>query len=128
MERIECGQSFGVFVDYAHTPDALSVVFFGYASCDVTRRADWICVFGRWRPKRTRERWAIDGPVTVEQRSDGGGEATQDNPRREPPERIEKHDPPVGRLSAARMKSKCFKIGRKRSPVPSRKPKRVTAC
>ena len=24
LERIECGQSFGAFVDYAHTPDALS--------------------------------------------------------------------------------------------------------
>ena len=28
MERIECGQPFGVFVDYAHTPDALE------ACCD----------------------------------------------------------------------------------------------
>ena len=23
LERIECGQPFGVFVDYAHTPDAI---------------------------------------------------------------------------------------------------------
>ena len=26
LERIECGQPFGVFVDYAHTPDALACV------------------------------------------------------------------------------------------------------
>ena len=26
LERIECGQPFGVFVDYAHTPDALAAV------------------------------------------------------------------------------------------------------
>ena len=34
LERIECGQPFGVFVDYAHTPDALATVL------DAMRRRD----------------------------------------------------------------------------------------
>ncbi len=82
MERIECGQSFGVFVDYAHTPDALAAVL------DTLREVTsgrLICVFGaggeRDRSKRPRMAEAVEAradQIVV----------THDNPRREPPNRI----------------------------------------
>ena len=82
MQRIECGQRFGVFVDYAHTADALATVLKTLQSVSEGRV---ICVFGaggdRDRDKRPQmgrvvERWA---DVAV---------LTNDNPRREDPTRI----------------------------------------
>lgn len=82
LERIECGQPFSVFVDYAHTPGAL-------ASCLASLRpltsGRLICVFGaggeRDREKRPLmasavERWADVAVVT------------SDNPRHESPQDI----------------------------------------
>ncbi len=34
LERVECGQTYGVFVDYAHTPHALASVLDALARCD----------------------------------------------------------------------------------------------
>lgn len=77
LERIECGQPFGVFVDYAHTPDALASAL----SClrNVTP-GRVICVFGaggeRDRSKRPLMAQAIEkfADLCV---------VTDDNPRRE---------------------------------------------
>jgi UDP-N-acetylmuramoyl-L-alanyl-D-glutamate--2,6-diaminopimelate ligase len=82
LERLECGQPFGVFVDYAHTPDAL-------ANCldtlrEVTSRR-LICVFGaggdRDRLKRPQMGQAVESraDLTV---------ITSDNPRSEDPQKI----------------------------------------
>src|SRR5262249_47633006 len=53
MERIECGQPFGVFIDYAHTPDALASVLQSLRAVTAGRL---FCVFGagggRGRQKR----------------------------------------------------------------------------
>ncbi|MEX0977579.1 MAG: UDP-N-acetylmuramoyl-L-alanyl-D-glutamate--2,6-diaminopimelate ligase, partial [Pirellulales bacterium] len=43
LERIECGQPFGVYVDYAHTPDALAVALDTLGEVTPGRL---ICVFG----------------------------------------------------------------------------------
>ena len=43
MERIDCGQSFGVFVDYAHTPDVLAMTLETLREVTPGRL---ICVFG----------------------------------------------------------------------------------
>jgi UDP-N-acetylmuramoyl-L-alanyl-D-glutamate--2,6-diaminopimelate ligase len=84
LERIECGQPFGVFVDYAHTPDALS------GSLKTLKQVvdgRIICVFGaggdRDRPKRPLMGQAVadeaDVPII-----------TSDNPRSEDPQSIER--------------------------------------
>jgi UDP-N-acetylmuramoyl-L-alanyl-D-glutamate--2,6-diaminopimelate ligase len=79
LERIECGQSFGVFVDFAQTPDALKKTLQTLRSVTSGRV---ICVFGaggeRDRAKRPRmgqiaEKFADLAIVT------------SDNPRREDP-------------------------------------------
>ncbi len=82
LERIECGQPFQVFVDYAHTPDAL-------AGClDTLRQATAgriICVFGaggdRDALKRPRMGRAVEGGCDL-------AVLTNDNPRHEPPRQI----------------------------------------
>ena len=43
MERLECGQPFGVFVDYAHTPDALE---HSLSALREVTEGRLICVFG----------------------------------------------------------------------------------
>ena len=82
LERIECGQPFGVFVDYAHTPDALS------QSLHVLRKATAgrvICVFGaggdRDREKRPLMARAVEAGAHV-------AVVTSDNPRSEDPQAI----------------------------------------
>jgi len=82
LERIECGQPFGVFVDYAHTPDALAAVL------DTLRRftaGRLICVFGAGGERDQAKRPHMGR--AVELRADLAI-LTTDNPRGEDPERI----------------------------------------
>jgi len=82
MERIECGQPFGVFVDYAHTPDALASVLRSLRAVTAGRL---ICVFGaggeRDRQKRPLMARAVEQVADL-------AVVTDDNPRREDPGRI----------------------------------------
>jgi UDP-N-acetylmuramoyl-L-alanyl-D-glutamate--2,6-diaminopimelate ligase len=82
LERLECGQSFGVFVDYAHTPDALAGVLESLRSVTPGRL---ICVFGaggnRDRLKRPRMGRAVELGADL-------AVITTDNPRDEEPRRI----------------------------------------
>jgi UDP-N-acetylmuramoyl-L-alanyl-D-glutamate--2,6-diaminopimelate ligase len=82
LERLECGQQFGVFVDYAHTPDALA------GSLDTLRSVTpgrLICVFGaggdRDRAKRPWMGQAVSARADVVV-------VTSDNPRGEQPRKI----------------------------------------
>ncbi len=82
LERIECGQPFGVFVDYAHTPDALTAAL--RALRDVIR-GRLICVFGaggnRDREKRPMMASAVEAIADL-------AILTSDNPRDEDPREI----------------------------------------
>jgi UDP-N-acetylmuramoyl-L-alanyl-D-glutamate--2,6-diaminopimelate ligase len=82
IERIECGQPFGVFVDYAHTPDALTSVLRSLRAVTAGRL---ICVFGaggqRDRQKRPLMARAVEAVADL-------AIVTDDNPRREDPARI----------------------------------------
>ena len=82
MERIECGQPFSVFVDYAHTPDALASVLGSLRQVTAGRL---ICVFGaggqRDREKRPLMAQAVEASADL-------AVITDDNPRREDPARI----------------------------------------
>jgi UDP-N-acetylmuramoyl-L-alanyl-D-glutamate--2,6-diaminopimelate ligase len=82
MERIECGQPFGVFIDYAHTPDALAGMLDTLR--DVTP-GRVICVFGAGGDRDSTKRPKM-GRV-VEARADLAI-ITNDNPRTENPQRI----------------------------------------
>ncbi|HUY91265.1 MAG TPA: UDP-N-acetylmuramoyl-L-alanyl-D-glutamate--2,6-diaminopimelate ligase [Pirellulales bacterium] len=82
LERLECGQPFSVFVDYAHTPDALT------ACLDSLRKVTsgrLICVFGAGG-----DRDALKRPLMGRAVEAGADLAvlTNDNPRSEPPQRI----------------------------------------
>ena len=82
LERIECGQPFGVYVDYAHTPDALGV------SLETLRQVTpgrMICVFGAGGNRDTAKRPLMGR--TVEQLADVAV-VTTDNPRFEEPKTI----------------------------------------
>jgi UDP-N-acetylmuramoyl-L-alanyl-D-glutamate--2,6-diaminopimelate ligase len=82
LERIECGQPFAVFVDFAHTPDALA------GSLDVLRevtRRRVICVFGAGGDRDRQKRPAM--ARAVEARADYVV-LTNDNPRTEDPQAI----------------------------------------
>jgi UDP-N-acetylmuramoyl-L-alanyl-D-glutamate--2,6-diaminopimelate ligase len=82
MERIECGQPFYVFVDYAHTPDALASVL---GSLRQVTPGRLICIFGaggqRDREKRPLMAQAVEASADL-------AVITDDNPRREDPARI----------------------------------------
>jgi UDP-N-acetylmuramoyl-L-alanyl-D-glutamate--2,6-diaminopimelate ligase len=82
LERVECGQPFSVFVDYAHTPDALS------GSLETLRAVTsgrLICVFGaggdRDKSKRPLMGRAVEAAADL-------AVVTSDNPRSETPEAI----------------------------------------
>ncbi len=79
LQRIECGQPFGVFIDYAHTPDALAASLRALRQVTAGRL---ICVFGAGgdcdRQKRRpmgREAERLSDRVVL----------TSDNPRSEDP-------------------------------------------
>jgi len=82
LERIECGQPFGVFVDFAHTPDALATALDALRSAT---RGRLICVFGAGGDRDKQKRPAMGRAVeswadlTI---------VTSDNPRTEPPDAI----------------------------------------
>ena len=82
LERIECGQPFSVFVDYAHTPDALSC---SLKTLREVTRGKLACVFGAGgnrdlhkRPLMGRAVAAIADRALI----------TTDNPRMEDPSKI----------------------------------------
>jgi len=82
LERIECGQPFGVFVDYAHTPDALRGTLKTLRQVIAGRL---ICVFGaggdRDRHKRPQMGQAAEDEADL-------AIVTSDNPRTEGPAEI----------------------------------------
>jgi UDP-N-acetylmuramoyl-L-alanyl-D-glutamate--2,6-diaminopimelate ligase len=82
LERLECGQPFGVFVDFAHTPDALT------GALTTLRQAisgRLICVFGaggnRDQQKRPLMGRAVEAAADL-------AVVTSDNPRTEDPQAI----------------------------------------
>lgn len=82
LQRIECGQPFSVFVDYAHTPDALQS---SLAALREVASGRLVCVFGaggnrdRWkRPLMAQAVEAVADRIIV----------TNDNPRGEDPQAI----------------------------------------
>jgi UDP-N-acetylmuramoyl-L-alanyl-D-glutamate--2,6-diaminopimelate ligase len=82
LERIECGQPFGVFVDFAHTPDALEGCLKALREVTAGRL---ICVFGaggdRDRLKRPLMGKAVEAGCDA-------AIVTNDNPRTEDPAAI----------------------------------------
>lgn len=82
LERIECGQPFGVFIDYAHTPDALRKMLTTLRDVTTGRL---ICLFG-CGGDRDRQKRPMMGRV-AEQLADSIV-LTSDNPRTEEPEAI----------------------------------------
>jgi UDP-N-acetylmuramoyl-L-alanyl-D-glutamate--2,6-diaminopimelate ligase len=82
LERIECGQPFGVYVDFAHTPDALAV------SLDTLREVTpgrLICVFGAGGNRDERKRPLMGQAVASRAQV---SIVTSDNPRHEDPRSI----------------------------------------
>jgi UDP-N-acetylmuramoyl-L-alanyl-D-glutamate--2,6-diaminopimelate ligase len=82
LQRIECGQPFGVFVDFAHTPDALT------GSLRALRgviRGRLICVFGAGGDRDQGKRPLMGR--AVEENADLAI-VTSDNPRSEDPRAI----------------------------------------
>jgi UDP-N-acetylmuramoyl-L-alanyl-D-glutamate--2,6-diaminopimelate ligase len=114
LERIECGQPFGVFVDYAHTPDALAVVLRTLREVTAGRL---ICVFGAGGD-RDREKRPL---MAAEVRSAADlAIITTDNPRSEDPQAIVADllrgfdDPAAAIQIPDRMRAICFALGEAR--------------
>ena len=82
LERIECGQPFGVFVDFAHTPDALAGVVKTLRQVTSGRV---ICLFGAGGERDCQKRPLMGR--AVEQGADVAI-LTNDNPRHEDPRAI----------------------------------------
>ena len=82
LQRIECGQPFSVFIDFAHTPDALAGVLQALRNVTSGRL---ICVFGAGGD-RDRQKRPLMGRE-VEKRADCAV-VTSDNPRHEEPQEI----------------------------------------
>ncbi len=82
LERIECGQPFGVFVDFAHTPDALAT---SLATLREVTAGRILCVFGAGGNRDAQKRPAMGR--TVEDLADVAI-VTTDNPRFEEPAAI----------------------------------------
>ena len=82
LERIECGQPFSVFVDFAHTPDALEGSL--RTLRDVTE-GRLICVFGAGGDRDQKKRPLMGRAVG--QHADRAI-VTSDNPRTEDPQQI----------------------------------------
>jgi UDP-N-acetylmuramoyl-L-alanyl-D-glutamate--2,6-diaminopimelate ligase len=95
LERLECGQTYSVFVDYAHTPHALASVL---DSLRQVTEGRLICVFGAGGQRDRRKRPLMGRAVAA--RADLAI-ITTDNPRREDPEDIA-----TDILSGARDQSK----------------------
>jgi len=82
LERIECGQPFGVYVDFAHTPDALEVSLRTLREVTAGRI---LCVFGAGGNRDASKRPMMGR--TVESHADLAI-VTTDNPRFEDPQAI----------------------------------------
>jgi UDP-N-acetylmuramoyl-L-alanyl-D-glutamate--2,6-diaminopimelate ligase len=82
LERIECGQPFSVFVDYAHTPDALATVLRTLRRVTAGRV---ICVFGAGGDRDRRKRPLMGSAVESQAHL---AVVTTDNPRHEEPAAI----------------------------------------
>ena len=81
LERVNCGQAFDVFVDYAHTDDALRRCI---RFLDELSRGRVICVFGAGGD-RDRSKRPLMGQAAAEA---DRAVITSDNPRTEDPARI----------------------------------------
>jgi UDP-N-acetylmuramoyl-L-alanyl-D-glutamate--2,6-diaminopimelate ligase len=79
MERVECGQPFGTYVDYAHTPDALQTCL---KTLKQVTPGKVICVFGAGGNRDPRKRPLMG--TAVEREADVAI-LTSDNPRYERP-------------------------------------------